>query len=101
MRIGVLLLIIISKAAIIDGNDVTNPLFLNSPYFINVFLSIIQLSLSQMTTSPDTNPVRSYNHTFCLGTNSILRTIPIPSANLLSKLTEGFRVPFSSLLISA
>ena len=43
----------------------------------------------------------SYNHAFCLGTNSILRAIPIPSANLLSKLTEGFLVPFSSLLISA
>ncbi len=37
----------------------------------------------------------------CFGTNSILRAIPIPSAKRLSKLTEGFRVPFSNLLISA
>ena len=59
------------------------------------------LSYKVKITSPDTNLVRSYNHAFCLGTNSILRAIPIPSANLLSKLTEGFLVPFSSLLISA
>ena len=35
------------------------------------------------------------------GTNSIFRVIPIPSAKRFNKLTEGFLVPFSSLLISA
>lgn len=40
-------------------------------------------------------------YVLCLGTNSILRAIPIPSANRFNRFTEGFLVPFSSLLISA
>jgi len=63
--------------------------------------TFIIVFLLNIITSPDNNPVRSYNHAFCLVTNSILRAIHIPSANLLSKLKEGFRAPFSSLLISA
>lgn len=43
-----------------------------------------------------------YNYySFALGTNSIFKTIPIPSANRFNKFKEGFLVPFSNLLISA